>query len=92
MRGDILVADMKELDNMDASEIHPRRINAKEVVTLQRGEYLIFPLADGTAKLSGRDHEFREPTQRREQPVGSEDVSGELQGEPGRPSTDRTKR
>ena len=37
--------------------------------------------ADGTAKLSGRDHEFREPTPRREQLVGSEDLSGELQGE-----------
>ena len=41
----------------------------------------IFPIADGTAKLLGRDHEFQEPTARREQPVRSEDPSGELQGE-----------
>ena len=33
-------------------------------------------------KLSGRDHELREPTPRREQTVRSEDFSGELQGEP----------
>ena len=39
--------------------------------------------ADGTAKLSGRDHEFREPYLRWEQAVGSEDLSGELQGESG---------
>ena len=80
-KGDILVADIEELENMDASEIHPRRINAKEVLTPRRREYFIFPIADGSAKLSGRDHEFREPTLRREQPVWSEDLSGELQGE-----------
>ena len=66
---------------MGASDIISRRINAKEVSTPQRGEYFIFPVADGTAKLSGRDHEFRESTQRREQLVRSEDLSGELQGE-----------
>ena len=32
---------------------------------------------------SGRDYEFRVPTQRREQPVRSEDLSGEIQGESG---------
>ena len=67
---------------MDASEIHPPRINANEVLTPQRSEDFIFPIADGTAKLSGRDHEFREPTLMWEQPVRSEDLSGELQGEP----------
>ena len=62
-KGDILVADIEEVENMDASEIHPRRINAKEVLTPQRREdFSIFPTADGTAKLSGGDHEFREPT------------------------------
>ena len=48
----------------------------------QRGDYFTILVADGTAKLSGGDHEFREPTLRREQPVWSEDLSGELQGEP----------
>ena len=33
---DILVADLEELENMDASELHPRRVNAKEVFTPQR--------------------------------------------------------
>ena len=36
------------------------------------------------AKLFGRDHEFREPTQRREQLIGSEDLSGELSRRTGR--------
>ena len=41
-----------------------------------------FPVADGTAKLFERDHEFREPPPWGDQPVGSEDLGGELQGEP----------
>ena len=80
-KGDILVADIEELEKLDASDIHPRRINPKEVLTPQRGEDFIFPTADGTAKLSGRDYEFREPILRWERTVRSEDHSGELQGE-----------
>ena len=79
---DILATDDEELENMDASEIYPRRINAKEILTPQKGNILIFPIADGTAKLLGRDHEFRESALRKEQPVKSEDLSEELQGEP----------
>ena len=30
---DTLVADIEELENLDASEIHARRLNAKEVLT-----------------------------------------------------------
>ena len=41
------------------------------------------PIEDCTAKLSVMDYEFREPTRRREPTVTSEDLSGELQGEPG---------
>ena len=40
-----------------------------------------FSFADGTAKCSGRDFEFRVPTLRRYQPVRSENLSGEIQGE-----------
>ena len=76
---------------MDASEIHPRRINAREVLVSQKGEEVIFPTADGTAKSSGRDYEFRVPTPRREHTVGSEDLSGELQGEPGEPQPTESK-
>ena len=73
--------------SMDASEIHPRRLDAKEVWTPPRRETLTFPVADGAAKLCERDHEFREPTLRREQPVWSEDLGGNR-----RVSTDKIKR
>ena len=36
---------------MDASEIYPRRIDAKEVLISQKDEEFIFPNADDTAKL-----------------------------------------
>ena len=48
----------------------------------QEGDEFIFPCADGTAKLSGRDYEFREPTPRREEAVRRENLRGELQGQP----------
>ena len=35
--GDILVADVEELDNLDASEVHARRLDAKEVVVPKNG-------------------------------------------------------
>ena len=44
----------------DASEIHARRLSAKEVLTTRKGEMFIFCFADGTAKLCGKDHEVRE--------------------------------
>ena len=57
------------MEKLDASEIHPRRINAKEVLTAQQSDEFIFPVA--------------EPTPRREQTAWSEDFSRELQGESG---------
>ena len=39
---------------MDASEVYPRRINAKEVLITQKGEEFRFPVADGTAKVVGK--------------------------------------
>ena len=38
----MLVADIEELEKMDASEIHARRPNAKEVLTHRDGENLYF--------------------------------------------------
>ena len=50
-KGDILVADIEELEKMDALEIHPRRINAKEVLTAQRGDEFIFPNSRWYSKI-----------------------------------------
>ena len=79
-KGDILIAE--DLEKLDASKIYPQTINAKDVLTSQKRDEFKFPVADGTAKLSGKDYEFREPTKWRERTVRSEYLSGELQGEP----------
>ena len=42
-----------ELEILDASESYPRRLNAKEVLITQRKGESAFPVADGSAKLSG---------------------------------------
>ena len=52
-KGDIMFVDIEELEKMDASEIYSRRLCAKEVLTSMGGEKFIFPIADGTVKLSG---------------------------------------
>ena len=38
-------------------------------------------MADGSAKKSGRDYEFQEPTLRRESTVRRENLSGESHGD-----------
>ena len=58
-KGDIMVADVEELEEMDASELHARRLNAKEVLTPQRNGDFIFPVADGTVKINGREQRLR---------------------------------
>ena len=47
-KGDIMIADIEELEEMDASELHARSLNAKEVLTPMKGDNFIFPVADGT--------------------------------------------
>ena len=43
-KGDVLVADLEELETMDASEIYSKRLNAKEVIfPKEKGEF-IFPM------------------------------------------------
>ena len=37
-KGDVLVADLEELETMDASEIYSKRLNAKEVIFPKQGE------------------------------------------------------
>ena len=41
-KGDILIADIKELEKLDASEIYPRRLNAKEVVISQKDKEKLY--------------------------------------------------
>ena len=39
-KGDILVADIEELERMDATEIHATGLDAKEVLTPMKMKYL----------------------------------------------------
>ena len=50
-KGDLLVADVEELETMDGSEIYAKRLNAKEVSTPMNGDNFIFPVADARTKL-----------------------------------------
>ena len=65
-----MVADIEELEEMDASELHARRPNAKEVLTPMKVEKFIFPVADGTVKNFCRTSESENihlnPGQRRQ--------------------------
>ena len=71
-KGDILVADIEELETMDASEIYSKRLNAKEVIfPKEKGEF-IFPAADGRTKFVGGDQELRTSTLIRDPPIRGE--------------------
>ena len=63
-----MIADIEELEEMDASELHARRLNAKEVITPQRSGHFIFPIADGTVKTPGGDRRLRTSSLNRERP------------------------
>ena len=52
-KGDIVVADIEELEKMDASDIHARRLNAKEVLRPMRSEKFIVQVADGRKNFVG---------------------------------------
>ena len=49
-KGDVLIADLEELETMDASQIYSKRLDAKEVLFPKQGEF-IFPIADGRITL-----------------------------------------
>ena len=72
-KGDIMVADIEEMEEMDASELHARRLNAKELLTPQRSGNFIFPVADGTVKICGREQRLRTSTLTRDQPERGEE-------------------
>ena len=79
---DVLIADLEELETMDASEIYSERLNAKEVIFPKENGKFIFPVADGRIKLSGGDQELRTSTLVRHRPIqeGNIDFLGESEG------------
>ena len=68
---------------MDASEIHSKRLNAKEVIFPKENGKIHFPFADGRIKLPGGDQDLRTSTSIRERPIRGEsqvDFLGESEG------------
>ena len=81
-KGDVLIADLEELETMNASEICSKRLNAKEVIFPKQGEF-IFPIADGRIKTLGGDQDPRTSTLIRHRPIQGEsniDFLGESKG------------
>ena len=81
--GDVLVADLQELETMDASEIYSRRLDAKEVIFPKEEGEFIFPIADGRLKPLGEDQDLRTSTFIRQRPIQGEshiDFLGESKG------------
>ena len=71
-KGDVLVADLEELESMDVSEIYSKRLNAKEVIfPKEKGEF-IFPIADGRIKPLGGYQDLRTSTLVRHRPIQEE--------------------
>ena len=68
-----MVADIEELEEMDASELHARRLNAKKVLTPKRSGHFIFPVADGTVKIYGGEQRPRTSTLTRDRPQRGEE-------------------
>ena len=56
-------------------------MNPKEDLITQKDGAFVSPVADGSAKFSGRDYEFQEPTLRRKYTVRRENLSGESHGD-----------
>ena len=82
-KGDVLVADLEELETMDASEMCPKRLNAEAVILPRENGKFIFPVADGRIKFAGGDQELRTSTLIREHPIrgeGQTDFLGESEG------------
>ena len=50
-----MVPDVEELEEMDGSELHTQRLNAKEVLTPQRSGNFIFPKVDGQEHSLGEN-------------------------------------
>ena len=76
-RGDIMVADVEELESLDASEVRAGRLNAKEVLMPEHGKEFVFFAADGVVKLVERDQVFR----KQEHPARGKEHNDDLQGE-----------
>ena len=81
-KGDVLIADLEELETMDASGIYSKDSMRKRWYFPKQGEF-IFPIADGRIKTPGGDQDLRTSTLIRPRPIRGEghvDFLGESEG------------
>ena len=57
-----MVADIEELEEMDASELHARKLSAKEVLKPMKGDNFMMPNRRWNVKFSGEDQDARTST------------------------------
>ena len=67
-KGDVLIADLEELETMDASEIYSKRLNAKEVI-FPKTRRIYFSNRRWTNQPPGGDQELRTSTLVRPRPI-----------------------
>ena len=60
--GDIPIADLEDLEKLDASEKSSSKNQRERSIDITKGDEFIFPVTGGTVNLSVRDYDFREPT------------------------------
>ena len=70
--------DFEELEEMDASEIHAKRVNATELILPEDVKIANFPVADGTLQSYGRNQGLGKSTLIRNQLVRGESRQGLL--------------
>ena len=68
-KGDVLVADLEELETKDASEIYSKKTQCERGDISQRKRRICFPIADGRIKTVGRDQDLRTSTLVRHRPI-----------------------
>ena len=71
-KGDVLIADLEELETMDASEIYSKKTQCERGDISHRKRRIYFPIADGRIKTPGGDQELRTSTLVRHRPIQGE--------------------
>ena len=69
-KGDVLIADLEEVETMDASEIYSKKDSMRRRSYFpKKKENFIFPIADGRIQTLGGDQELRTSTLIRHRPI-----------------------
>ena len=82
-KGDILIADLEALENLDASEILSSENQRERSIDITKKKAIHIPGGRWYSKTVGRDYDFQESTPRREQTEWIKVFSEKLQGESG---------